>query len=108
MFVKVLRVDYSFNQLVINYPHIGDCIGNSVGSPIAWAIENLMICSNEVFEISIESSGERTKFECDDEEMIKALNLKVEMPRSSDANRLHFGSIIPKDSQANFYPSKPI
>lgn len=57
------------NQLVTDYAHIGDCIGDSVGSPIPWAIYNSMICSNDVFETSIDSLGVRTKFECEDEEM---------------------------------------
>lgn len=39
-----------------------------------------MICSNEVFETSIESLGERTYFACVDEEMIALLNLEVKMP----------------------------
>lgn len=40
----------------------------------------MIICSNEVFEMSIDSSCERTKFECIDEEMTKLLNVEVEMP----------------------------
>lgn len=59
VFVRAMRVDYGLNQLVINYPHIGNCIGNSVGSPIPWAIENLVICGNEIFETSINSSSKR-------------------------------------------------
>lgn len=37
--------------------------------------------------------------------MAKVLNSEVEMPRSSNAIGLHFEFVIPKDSQANPYPS---
>ena len=60
-------MNYGLDQLVINYPQIGDCIGDNAGSPIPWAIENLLICSNEVLEISIDSSSERTIFKWDDQ-----------------------------------------
>ena len=96
--VKYLRSDYGLDQLVINYPHIGDCIGDSVGLPIPWAIENLMMCSNEVLETSIESSSEKIEFECNDKEMIEVLDSKVDMSRSLDAIGLHFGYVIPKES----------
>lgn len=80
VFVRALRVDNGLDQLVIDYPHIRDCIGDNVGSPIPWAIENMMICSNEVFETFIDSLGERTYFACDDDEMTGLLNLEVKMP----------------------------
>ena len=54
-----VTVDYVLDQLVINYPHIEGCIDNSVGLPIPWDIENMNVCSNEVFETCINSSGER-------------------------------------------------
>ena len=60
LFVKALRVDYGLGRLVIYYPHIRDCIGVSVGLPISWAIEHLMICSKEVFETFVDSLRERT------------------------------------------------
>lgn len=56
--------------------------------------------------MSIDSSCERTKFECIDEEMTKLLNVEVEMPIWLDATRLHTGSVFRKDSQAYSYPSK--
>lgn len=51
-----------------------------------------------VHEICIDSSCERTKFECVDGEMTELLNSKAEMPTSSDATRLHTGLLFPKDS----------
>ena len=62
----------------MNYPHTGDSIGDSVGLPIPWAIENLVICSNEVFETSIDSTSEKIFFECANKEMTKVLNLGYE------------------------------
>lgn len=86
------------SKTFIDYPHIGDCLGDSVGSPITWAIKNMMICSNEVSKTSIDSSSERTKLNAMIEKMIKALNLEVEMSKSSDATGLHSRFVIPNDS----------
>lgn len=74
------EVDYGLDQLVINNPHVGNCIGDNVRSPIPWATWNLMICINDIFETLICSSGEETKFECDDKEMTEPLNLGAKMP----------------------------
>lgn len=38
-FVKAQRLTSGLNQRAMYYAHIGDCIGDSVGSPIPWAIE---------------------------------------------------------------------
>jgi len=40
-----------------------------------------MMCSNKVFEMFIDCSCERTKFECVDGEMTKLLNVEFKMPR---------------------------
>lgn len=79
VFVRALRVDYGLDQLVIDYPHVNNFIGDNVGLPIPWAIEDMMIRSNEVWETSIESSIERIEFICNDEEMIEALNSRADM-----------------------------
>ena len=58
-----------------------------------------MICSNDIFETSLDSLGDRTKIECDDEEMTEVLNIEVEMLASLDATEVHYGSKIPKKSR---------
>lgn len=85
-------------NLSLDYLNIEDCIGNSVGSPIPWAIDNPHDMQFEVFEASMDSSRERINFENDDDEMEDLQNSKVELPRSSKSSGLLHGLVIPRDS----------
>lgn len=66
-----------------------------------------MMYSKKLFETFIYSSGGNIEFIYDDEEMMKLLNSKVEMLRSSEPYGLHPTLVIPQESQTHCYPLTP-
>lgn len=104
IFIRALKVEYGLDQIVIDYPNNGDCIGDTAGSPIPWDIENLIMCSNDILESSIDSSAGRTEFEIDDEEMDEPGNIGPELTRSSDCQTPIM--LKPLDSVAESYPTR--
>lgn len=106
VFIKALRVHYGLDQIVIDYPYVGDCIGDSVGYPIPWASENLVVCGGDVVESSIDSSGELTVFEDDDEEMEDPQNSEPLLPSSPESNEAILPMSTPSIAVEASYPSR--
>lgn len=80
-----------------------DCIGDTQGSPIPWTSKNLVLCDNDVLELSIDSSRKITAFEEDHEDSkFQAHLAKI----TKIQTWLYFGMSKPFESKEAFYPSQ--
>lgn len=81
-------MDFRLDQILIDYPKVGDCIGDVDGPPIPWALKNLMLCGRDVLNSSIDPLREIIALEEDDKDMEEFQNSQPILPTSPKTNGL--------------------
>lgn len=98
VFVEDWILDYGLDQLIIDYPNIGDCIEDSLHRPIPWPKECIELADPATLQSSIGSSDEMNAFETS--------QVKEECPPIAMANVTDSQKMFTKSSDVHTYPKR--